>query len=99
MATPAQSAPVADLTSDRLLLALVLGVATRREQMKRKDRAGTLLEECLDTMRRPELDPRVVRMHRARDPIEARNRQLMAEAAATLARIAPLVHAVADLEP
>lgn len=99
MAVAAQSTPGADLTSDRLLLALVLGVATRREQTKRKDRCGSLIEECLDMMRRPELDPKIVRMHQGRDPISVQHRQMITDAHATLIRIAPLVHAFAALEP
>lgn len=98
MIARSQSAATADLTSDRLLIAIVLGVATRRERTKRKDRTGLLIDEVVETLRDGALNPNLIRYRPGGfDPTDASRRRTCAEALATVERIAPLAHAIADL--
>lgn len=94
---PAASSPAETITADRLLLALVLGVATRRERQKRKDRAGSLLDECLDLLAEPALSPNVVRLRSGGpDPRDAERRRIIAEAHAIMGQVAPVARALAE---
>lgn len=94
--TTAEGAPAGALNADRLLLAIVLAVASRRERRKRKDREGTLLDECLSVLAEPTFCPNVYRFRPgSADPSDAERRRMIGEAQATMERITPLVRALA----
>lgn len=97
--TTTEGATYGVLNADRLLLAVVLAVATRREGTKRKHRAGTLLEDCLSVLGNPAFCPNLYRFRAPSvDQNEAERLKMLGEAHAVMERIVPLARAVAEFD-
>jgi hypothetical protein len=89
------------LTPELLRFAILLATCERKSRSKLRERvASSIIDDCLDTLARPELCPAIIRFKPGGfDPKSAEMRQLAAEVQAELELIAPLVNAMAQIEP